>query len=51
MILNLTDWASSKGSAQESFAGLNDRIGSPFAEAKRQLMAATGTFLGLGFRF
>ena len=44
---HLTDWASSKGSAQEAFAGLNE--GSAFAEAKRQRMAATGTLPGLGF--
>eukprot|EP00439_Symbiodinium_sp_Y106_P038032 s5591_g4.t1 len=35
----LTDWASSKCSAQEAFAGLNDCLGSPFAEAKRQRMS------------
>ncbi|CAE7745577.1 clpC [Symbiodinium sp. CCMP2592] len=48
---HLTDWASSKGSAQSSFAGLNTCLGSPFAPAKRQPMALTGTFLGLNFDF
>ncbi|CAE7361503.1 unnamed protein product [Symbiodinium sp. CCMP2592] len=48
---HLTDWASSKGSAQSSFGGLNACLGSPFAPAKRQPMALTGTFLGLNFDF
>ena len=46
---HFTNWASSKGSAQEAFSGLNNCIVSPFPEAKRQRMAATGTFLGLDF--
>ncbi|CAE7261257.1 unnamed protein product, partial [Symbiodinium necroappetens] len=48
---HLTDWASSKGSAQAAFASLNTCLGSPFAETKRQKMASTGTFLGLNFDF
>ncbi|CAE7438652.1 unnamed protein product [Symbiodinium necroappetens] len=40
---HLTDWASLKGSAQASFASLNSCLGSPFADAKRQQMASTGT--------
>ena len=45
----LTDWSSSKGSGQQAFRGLNEIMGSPFAEDKRQDMAPTGTFLGLDF--
>ena len=48
---HITDWASSKGSAQAAFVSLNACLGSPFADAKRQHMAATGTFLGLNFDF
>ena len=47
----LTDWASSKGSAQAAFASLNACLGSPFADAKRQQMGSTGTFLGLNIDF
>ena len=38
---HITDWASSKGSAQAAFVSLNACLGSPFADAKRQHMAAT----------
>lgn len=44
---NLVDWSSSKGSAQWAFSELNKLIGTPFAEEKKQLMASSGTFLGL----
>ncbi|CAE7937996.1 unnamed protein product, partial [Symbiodinium necroappetens] len=46
---HLTDWSSSKGSGQQAFRDLNEIMGSPFAEDKRQDMAPTGTFLGLDF--
>ena len=46
---NLSDWASSKGSGQWAFRVLNKLLGTPFSDDKRQLMAATGTFLGLDF--
>ena len=48
---HLTDWGSSKGSSQWAFSELNKLLGSPFAEDKRQVMAAEGTFLGLDFDF
>ena len=48
---HITDWASSKGSAQASFSSLNDLLGSPYAEEKRQPMHPTGTNLGLDFDF
>ena len=48
---SLTDWASSRGSAQSAFSELNECLGSPFAEEKRQRMAPRGTFLGLDFDF
>ena len=44
---HLTDWASSRGSAQASFKSLNDLLGTPFAEDKRQPMSHMGVFLGL----
>ena len=46
---HFTDWSSSKGSGQQAFRDLNEIMGSPFAEDKRQDMARTGTFLGLDF--
>ena len=46
---HVTDWSSSKGSGQQAFRDLNEIMGSPFAEDKRQDMAPTGTFLGLDF--
>ena len=46
---HLTDWSSSKGSGQQAFRGLNEIMGSPFAEDKRQDMAPAGAFLGLDF--
>ena len=46
---HLTDWSSSKGSGQQAFRDLNEIMGSPFAEDKRQDMALTGAFLGLDF--
>ena len=47
---HLSDWASSKGSGQWTFRVLNELLGTPlFSNDKRQLMAATGTFLGLDF--
>ena len=48
---HLTDWSSSKGSGQQAFRDLNELMGSPFADDKRQDMAPTGTFLGLDFDF
>ena len=45
---HLTDWSSSKGSGQQAFRDLNEIMGSPFAEDKRQDMAPTGAFLGSG---
>ena len=48
---HLTDWGSSKGSSQWAFSELNKLLGSPFAEDKKQAMAAAGTFLGLDFDF
>ena len=44
-----SDWASSKGSAQWTFRVLNELLGTPFSDDKRQLMAATGPFFGLDF--
>ena len=46
---HVTDWSSSKGSGQQAFRDLNEIMGSPFAEDKRQDMAPTGTFLGLDY--
>ena len=46
---HLTDWSSSKGPGQRPFRDLNEIMGSPFAEDKRQDMAPTGNFLGLEF--
>ena len=46
---HVTDWSSSKGSGQQAFRDLNEIMGSPFAEDKRQDMAPTGAFLGLDF--
>ena len=43
----LTDWRSSKGSAQWSFGVLNELLGTPFASEKRQQMDTRGVFLGL----
>ena len=43
----LTDWRSSKGSAQWAFGVLNELLGTPFASEKRQQMATQGVFLGL----
>ena len=40
---------SSKGSGQWAFRVLNELLGTPFSDDMRQLMAATGTFLGLDF--
>ena len=40
---HLTDWSSSKGSGQQAFRDLNEIMGSPFAEDKRQDMAPTST--------
>ena len=49
LMTHLTDWSSSKGAGQQAFRDLNEIMGSPFAEDKRQDMAPTGTFLGLDF--
>ena len=46
---HLTDRSSGKGAGQQTFRGLNEIIGSPFAEDKRQDMAPAGTFLVLDF--
>ena len=48
---HITDWASSKGSGQQAFSLLNQLMGSPFADEKRQLMQPQGTFLGLDHDF
>ena len=48
---HITDWASSKGSAQASFSSLNDLLGTPFAEKKRQPMHPMGTNPGLDLDF
>ena len=48
---HLTDWSSSKGSGQRAFRDLNEIMGSPFAEDKRQDVAPDGNFLGLEFDF
>ena len=37
------------GSVQWAFRVLNELLGTPFSDDKRQLVAATGTFLGLDF--
>ena len=47
----ITDWASSKGSAQASFSSWNDLLGTPFVEEKRQPMHPSGTNLGVDFDF
>lgn len=44
---SICDWASSRGSGQFALGMLNQLLGTPFAPDKQQLMAATGTFLGL----
>lgn len=44
----ITDWASSKGSGQYAFEELNKLLGTPFLNEKKQTMAVSGTFLGLG---
>ena len=46
---HLSHWGSSKGSGQWAFRVLSELLGTPFSDDKRQLMAATGTFLGLDF--
>ena len=46
---HITDRAVYGPSAQWSFGILNDLLGTPFAEEKRQEAAAVGTFLGLDF--
>ena len=46
---HVTDWASSKGSAQATFASLNELLGIPFFKEKRQPMNPRGTNLGLDF--
>ena len=47
--VNITDRAVHGPSAQWSFGVLNDLLGTPFAEEKRQGAADVGTFLGLDF--
>ena len=47
----ISDWASSRGSGQQAFSLLNQLLGTPFADDKRQLMASSGTFLGLDHDF
>ena len=46
---HITDRAVHGPSAQWSFGALNDLLGTPFAEEKRQGAADVGTFLGLDF--
>ena len=43
----ITDWSSSRGSAQWAFAELNASLGTPFASEKKQVMSPKGVFLGL----
>ena len=43
----ISDWASNRGSGQHAFSFLNQLLGTPFADDKRQLMAPSGTVLGL----
>ena len=47
----ITDWASSKGSGQFTFGRINQLLGTPFADEKRQAMQASGAFLGLEHDF
>lgn len=44
---NIVDWCSSQGSSQWAFSQLNHLLGTPFASEKKQMMASSGTFLGL----
>ena len=44
---SIQDWSSSRGSAQWAFGVLNQLLGTPFAEEKRQAMNPKGLFLGL----
>ena len=44
---HISDWQSSKGSGQAMFASLNQLLGTPFAQEKRQQMSSEGLFLGL----
>jgi hypothetical protein len=44
----LQDWAASAGAAQRQLNEFMDILGTPFAPDKRQAMADTGVFLGLG---
>ena len=46
---HLTDWVSNGPSAQWAFSELNNLLGTPFADEKRQAFASAGTFLGLDF--
>ena len=48
---HLTDLGSARGSGQHAFGEVNCLMGSPFAAEKRQAMASSGTFLGLGWDF
>ena len=48
---HITDWISLGPSARWAFATLNELLGTPFAEEKKQLFSTTGTFLGLDFDF
>ena len=43
----ITDWQSSRGSAQWAFSTINELLGTPFAAEKRQMMSSQGVFLGL----
>ena len=44
---HISDWQSSKGSGKATFASLNQLLGTPFAQEKRQQMSSEGLFLGL----
>ena len=48
---HITDWTSLGPSAQWAFSALNDLLGTPFAEEKKQKFSPTGTFLGIDFDF
>ena len=48
---HVSDWRSAKGSGQWAYNCLNEALGTPFAAAKKQRMAISGSFLGLEFDF